>query len=434
MKDKNPIIIVGAGITGLTCGYLLTKKGKSVIILEREKNVGGLARSFKYDGFKFDIGPHRFYSSDKSIIKFIKDTIGTELIEIERNTCIYFRRKYYNWPLRVKDLFKISPLIAIESSYDLLKKTKGTANDLKNSLINKYGKTLYNHFFNDFCWKFFQTEPSNIHKRWSFDGIDKAIIDEKININNLKSLLKFTLTPSKASLKFLYPANGIDTFCENLKYSIQKSGGEVYTGAEITKIDCIDNKIKTISSNDLTILPAEVIWTGSLNDLYRLLHFQQTNLKFISLLIFNFEIMTPLKFKFHWCYYPEREITFIRSSIPSNFSRRLVPENKSSLCLEVPCRDNDEKWKAPEKLIDSIIQDFIKTKLVTDIKNIGNIHIEKIKEAYPLYELNYENNLKKVKECLSKIKNLRLAGRSGEFWYNNMDESIKKAFMIVETI
>ncbi len=54
-------LIVGAGIAGLTIGYELAKKGQKVIIVEKEIRPGGLAKSFRYNGFTFDIGPHRFY-------------------------------------------------------------------------------------------------------------------------------------------------------------------------------------------------------------------------------------------------------------------------------------------------------------------------------------------------------------------------------------
>ena len=62
MKNKK-IIIIGAGITGLVTAYELLKQGHKVVIAEKEADVGGLARSFKYNNMVFDIGPHRFFSN-----------------------------------------------------------------------------------------------------------------------------------------------------------------------------------------------------------------------------------------------------------------------------------------------------------------------------------------------------------------------------------
>jgi phytoene dehydrogenase-like protein len=51
-------IVVGAGISGLLSALALSKNRKKVLIIERGKYVGGLARSYDVDGYKVDIGPH----------------------------------------------------------------------------------------------------------------------------------------------------------------------------------------------------------------------------------------------------------------------------------------------------------------------------------------------------------------------------------------
>ena len=52
------IVIIGAGLGGLECGYLLSKQGFEVCILEQGKQIGGCLQSFERKGHRFDTGFH----------------------------------------------------------------------------------------------------------------------------------------------------------------------------------------------------------------------------------------------------------------------------------------------------------------------------------------------------------------------------------------
>ena len=49
------VIVIGAGMAGLTCGCLLAKGGLKVLIAEKNPKVGGCCTSFQKDGFSFDL-------------------------------------------------------------------------------------------------------------------------------------------------------------------------------------------------------------------------------------------------------------------------------------------------------------------------------------------------------------------------------------------
>ena len=55
---KYDVIIIGSGLGGLECGYILAKKGMSVLILERQMQPGGCMQSYKRKGVAFDTGMH----------------------------------------------------------------------------------------------------------------------------------------------------------------------------------------------------------------------------------------------------------------------------------------------------------------------------------------------------------------------------------------
>ena len=65
--EKYDVVIIGAGPAGLTAGYELSKSDKKTIILEKKHRVGGLAETKVFDEFRYDIGPHRFFTKNKEV-------------------------------------------------------------------------------------------------------------------------------------------------------------------------------------------------------------------------------------------------------------------------------------------------------------------------------------------------------------------------------
>ena len=97
------------------------------------------------------------------------------------------------------------------------------------------------------------------------------------------------------------------------------------------------------------------------------------------------------------------------------------------ICVEVPCLEDETFWQNPEVLIEAIKRDLLQTRQITGLRDIHAVHIEKVADSYPIYGLGYQNKLFDLRKRLNRFENLILLGRSGTFWYNNMDHSIKTA-------
>lgn len=109
------------------------------------------------------------------------------------------------------------------------------------------------------------------------------------------------------------------------------------------------------------------------------------------------------------------------------FSSDLMPKGLHGLCTEVTTIEDDDLWKNPGSKSPKIMSDLIKAGLLESESDVLEIHIEKIKEAYPIYDLNYKNNFENWLKEAAQFKNLHLLGRTACFWYNNMDHSIQSA-------
>ena len=95
------VAIIGAGPAGLTAGYLLTKAGLSVTIIEKDpKYVGGISRTVEHEGYRFDIGGHRFFSKSQQVVDLWNEILPDDFIQRPRMSRIYYEGKFYSYPLR----------------------------------------------------------------------------------------------------------------------------------------------------------------------------------------------------------------------------------------------------------------------------------------------------------------------------------------------
>lgn len=434
----NLTVIAGAGVAGCVVGYELVKQGYPVLLIEKEPCIGGLAKSFRYNDFCFDIGPHRFFTHKERISNFIRQTLDGEYTIILRHSEVYFLGRHYLWPLRPTVLFNLPLPIVVKTGWDLLlmlfKNKRRKIDSFQDYILTNYGPSLYNVFFKDYTSKFLGLSPDKVHFKWAKEGMKRTIIDENIASRNLVDILKLFFKFKPVQTEFIYPVKGIGVFCEKLADRIKETSGQVLTNARVTAIKHSEGEIEEIYVNDIKVKPKRVIWTGNLPEICRLLNVSCSGLDYLSLILFNILISKPLKKSYQWCYYGSKKIIFSRVTMPEVFSERMVSPGKSSLCVEVTCREGDMMWNNPQTLIDRVKKDLIKVRLVDRLCDIEKVYIEKITNAYPIYTLDFVENRKKAESNLSKFKNLTIAGRSGLFWYNNMDDSIENGLETADNI
>ena len=92
---KTDVVIIGAGPTGLTAAYQLGKQGKKTVILEKDRLVGGIARTENYKGYGIDIGGHRFYTKVPEVEAMWHEVLGEDFLHRQRLSRIYYNQKFF---------------------------------------------------------------------------------------------------------------------------------------------------------------------------------------------------------------------------------------------------------------------------------------------------------------------------------------------------
>lgn len=147
------VVVIGAGPSGLAAAYETTRHDNSATVLERLGQVGGLARTIRHNGHRFDIGPHRFFTMNDEVRQLFVDIIGDDLVKVPRLTRIYYRNKFFRYPLTpLNALFGVGIFntIAIITSYAKAR-TRSLINpkpirSFEDWVIDRFGRRLYETF------------------------------------------------------------------------------------------------------------------------------------------------------------------------------------------------------------------------------------------------------------------------------------------------
>jgi protoporphyrinogen oxidase len=427
------VTIVGAGVAGLTIGYQLARRGYAVNVVERNGVVGGLARTFHYGDFHFDVGPHRFHTENPRVAAFIREILKEEAIEIPRKSGARMFGRFHEWPLTPSILLAMPVKLMIRGARDLLFKERLAGESFEADIVNKYGRTLHDIFFEPYTRKFLFHSPAELHRDWARAGVNRAVIDKRAQSDNLWSLLKNTLMPKPIDTMFLYPPHGVGRFSDLLSEGIAAMGGRILLGATVTGVETSGTRIVAVRTTAERLATDNVVWTAPITVLNQHLGIRGVDLEYLSTIFYNLEIGKPAKLPYQWTYFGGDEI-FSRVTAPEAFLTSTTPPGKSGLCVEFTCREGDERWQQPERYTEAIIADLVRTRAVDSASDVEGVHIERVPFTYPIYKLNYLGELTRNLRLLGTYTNLLLAGRCGRFWYNNMDHSIGQGLTMSDKI
>ena len=106
MKVPNKVVILGCGPGGLAVGHELSVNGTQVTLLDRNPYVGGLCRTVHDNGYKFDLGGHRWFTKNEDLNNWFRRLMEGELVLVNRISRIYYKGNFFHYPIRISDIVK----------------------------------------------------------------------------------------------------------------------------------------------------------------------------------------------------------------------------------------------------------------------------------------------------------------------------------------
>jgi len=413
-------IILGAGITGLSAAYML----KEVVVYEKDAEIGGLAKTIRFDGFSFDLGGHRFFTRKEKIANFVKELMGEELLEVNRVSKIYKDGKFLDYPLSATVLLSNNPfrLLRMLISYLIRKKKPLKEYSFREYIINHFGDELYSYYFQGYTEKILGISCGRISKEWA---------NARIPSLSLKRVIKHALfknEPVKSFTdKFLYPRRGIGTICAKLA-----QGLNIELNSEVTGLNCSQDAVETVIVNGKEIKCKNLISTIPLTKLIKMFNPPKSvinaaeRLSWRDLICIFLVVDRKKATRAHWIYFPGGEV-FGRLHEPKNWSPLMAPPEKTGICLEIFCNKGDDLWKSSDETLMRMVK---KGLVLFKDDEIEDYIIKKVENAYPIYGVDFEKNVSIIIDYLARYNNLYLAGRTGTFKYLNMDDCIEEGMRV----
>jgi len=445
----NDVIIFGAGPSGLAGAHKLVENKKSVIVFEKEKQVGGISKTLKFKGCHFDLGGHRFFTKSKEVNELWNKTLGNDFLKRPRLSRIYYRNKFFNYPIKpFNALFGLGIIdsIKILASYVKIKifphKEEKT---FEQWVSNRFGKKLFDTFFRTYTEKLWGIPCDEIQAEWAA---------QRIKGLSLISAVKNALFPGKSGKvktlieEFKYPKYGPGMMYEKMAEDIKKMGGEIFTEREIVKISHSDFKVENAAVRDkngreeiysadyfLSSMPITALIKRMSPAVPPEVLAAANNLHYRSFITISVILNCPVPFPDTWIYIHSPEVKMGRIQNFKRWSPYMVSgKNKTALGLEYFCSEGDELWNMKdEDLIKLGLEELEKIKLGKKA-DFADGFVARVPKAYPVYDAGYKQNIKTIRRYLDKFKNLQPIGRYGMFKYNNMDHSILTGLYAAENI
>ena len=444
-------IIIGAGPAGLAAGYELAKAGQPVLIIEAESEVGGLCRTIDHNGYKFDFGGHRFFTKNQEVQKFWQDLLQEDFLERPRLSRIYYCQKFFAYPIKLFDaLLKLGLKESILVGLSLIKTRikrkikKMPEITFEDSITNRFGERLFNHFFKSYTEKLWGISVKELGADWAA---------QRMKDLSLWQLLKTFIYKREGQIKsliekFNYPKFGPGMFYDRVAEEIKKIGNEIILETKLIKIIHNNNKVEKIIAQKkkgeiLEITGENFISSVPLNEMLKSLDpvIPETLLNMVNKMRFRsfFDVCLVVNQKEvipdNWIYVHEPEVTLLRVQNFKNWSPYMsADENKTPIGAEYTVWETDELWQMPdERKIDLAQEELNMIGLIKKDLNLDVLVIQN-KYAYPVYHLDYKKDLEQIFSYLKQFKNFQTIGRSGLYRYNNMDHSILTGFYAARNI
>jgi protoporphyrinogen oxidase len=434
---KKQVTILGGGLAGMSCAVACVRAGAEVVVLEREDRVGGLARSFTEEGYTYDMGPHRLLIHAPEDVSEFNSLLGQSLLLKERKSRIFLKGRFFHYPLRVGNaIFSMPPAITarILADYAWAKArsvtSRGDDKSFEDWVVARFGRTLFNIFFKQYTEKAWGIPCSQISADWASQRISLLSLWDTLK----KSLWRRGNQPRTYASQFYYPLHGgIGSISRAMAHEVEASGGKVVCDQPVTSIGIAEGRVSKIQAGDLSIQPQEVVSTIPLNDLVGMadgadepVKQAAKNLRFRAIVFVYLFVKRPRISDDHWIYLPEEQFISNRFSESVNFSIKNTPMGKTVLCAEITCDVGDSIWKTSDDILaERVVEDLIGLGF-TELghSEILKVSTRRVREAYPIYDIGYQQRVKTVLDYGESLSNFVAIGRSALFRYNNMDHSV----------
>ena len=446
-QNEERIVILGAGLAGLTAAWKLAEQFSGrVLLVEREAFTGGMAHTFRDGEISYDFGSHRIHpSSSPEAMEVIRDLAGEELMLRDRHGRLRLNGRYMNYPPDLASFLKGLGLVnTIRGGMSFLaakvrpRLENGCSLSYEDCMTQRAGRAIYDLFYAPYAWKVY-----GIHPRTLSSHAAKT----RVSLKKPLAMARDLIVPPKAERKhYYYPYRGIGTLAEEIEKRFLACGGELMLGAWPEAVCVQRNRVREVVVNQQgslrSVRAGTLVSAIPLGNLIRLMQPSPPSgvaegakgLKWRAIRFLYLCVNREFCCESETYYYPERRFLFGRISEPKRFSPHMVRVGgKTVLCVEVLCGAGDGLWQMDDKDLFRRVQDDLKELgLIRSEKEVERVFSKRLPAVYPIYDIPWPDKFRTVQGFLNGVENLYAIGRGSLFLHDNMDHAIQMGLSISE--
>jgi protoporphyrinogen oxidase len=431
---KTPVerlVILGGGPAGLGVAFYAHRAGVPFVLLEASSEPGGMCRTLRCGEHLYDCGAHRFHDRDPEVTRDLVGLLGDELARIDAPSTICDRGRYLDFPpTPLNAVFGYGLRDALRIGLDLARSilSRGTSANFEELAVGRFGRTLARRILLDYS-----------EKLWGLpaDELSPDVATRRLQGMTLRSLIRELVVPGRKTEhldgSFLYPRRGYGQITDALVSALPP--GSIRTDHEVVSLECEAGVVRRIRCSGGRTLeaPERVVSTLPMPLLARFLgaalpdeaRAAASRMRFRHLRLLFFRIRSAGVSRYASIYVPDPAFSVSRIYEPRNRSAAMAPDGETSLVAEVPCFPGDDVERLPDEALAERVKEELGALRIRERLDIAEWRHHRIPNAYPVYSIDYAENVRVLQEAIASITNLETIGRAGRFLYSHLHDQLR---------
>jgi protoporphyrinogen oxidase len=435
--------VLGAGPAGLTAGYRLAALGNPVTVFEADEVVGGLARTVVRDGYRFDLGGHRFFTKSTEVERIWDEVLGDDMLTRPRLSRILWNGRFLDYPLRCADVVRKlghAELARCVASYLAAAfRRRGREESFEDWVSLRFGRRLFDLFFREYTEKVWGVPTSELRADWAA---------QRIRGLSLASAARAAVLGNRAGIRtligeFRYPRLGPGQMWEAMADEIAARGGTMMLETQVERIETAGGRVRSVVAGGAAYEPSGVISSLPLRNVVGMLdppppaqvQAAAQGLRYRDFLTVALALDGGSPFPDNWVYVHEPGVRVARIQNYAAWSPAMVPNAATScLGLEYFCFAGDDLWRMDDEDLVQLATSEVQRLGLVPAAAVLRGWVVRVPKAYPMYDRDYDRRVTIIRSWLAGFANLQQIGRNGLHRYNNSDHSMLTALRAVENL